>query len=243
MGALKNSIKVLYDAQGAALKHNSATAVFDEMNSPKRNMQVAADVRMGMFAFMLYDLAGKSSAMEQYSPVLLVDWLQVKTQRYVWGLSLNFIPSNVRVVFFDQLLERQANLVASNAARSSVSKERPLQGITFDVMYKVLQSIGYEYALRKFDYSLITKMYEVSFGFLDRFLTFDTTRFTGVDEGKLMQIWLTKLKDQEERHQRMMTALYNDYDKMAEVLQKQLLTATETAKAIAKTAANMRKMG
>lgn len=242
MGTLKDQVRDLYKAQGLAMKANSATAVYEEMQRPNRFMRASEDVRMGMFAFILYDLAGKSSKMEQYSPVLLCDWRQVKTKRYIWGLSLNFIPATTRVVFFDALLERQQDLVNSNAGKDKLSQERPLGGITFDAMYSALQSIGYEYALRQFDYSLITKMYDVSFGFLDKFLTFDTSRFTGVGEDKLAEIWLSKIKEQEERHQKMMVTLFKDYDRMADILKAELLTATQAATSLSKTAANMRKL-
>lgn len=243
MGKLKNDIRVLYKSHGNALAQVAADEVYKAMHENNRNMAVADDMRMGMFVFMLYDLAGKSSRMEQYSPLLLVERRQVKTKHYVWGVSLNFIPQNIRIVFFDQLLERYSNVVKNNIAKDAVGKEKPLANLSFDGVYTILQSIGYEYALRQFEIPLINKMYEVSSGFLDRFLTFDTSRFTGVDEGKLMEIWVSKLKEQEERHRKMMMMLYNDYEKMADVLQKGILSASETSAALQKTAANLSKLG
>lgn len=107
----------------------------------------------------------------------------------------------------------------------------------------MLQTIGYEYALRQLDMSLINKVYEVSFGFLDRFLTFDTRRFTGVDEGKLLQIWMKKINEQEERHRKMLLLLYNDYEKMADTINKSIDSALDTAKNLERTASNMRQLG
>jgi hypothetical protein len=240
---LKEQVRALYKEQGPRVPEHSATAVYEAMQHPGREMMVSSGLRLGMFAFVLYDLAGKSTPMEQYSPMLLVETRNVKTKVYLWGLSLNFIPVSIRVVFMDQLLARFGHVLEANAAKRTLAKEGPLPGLSFDVVYTMLQAIGYEYALRQLDMSLINKVYEVSFGFLDRFLTMDTRRFTGVDEGRLLEIWVKKITEQEERHRKMLLLLYNDYDKMADTINKSIVSALDTAKNLERTASNMRQMG
>lgn len=243
MAWLKQRVQALYEKHGTGLATHSAQVVFDELQRPGRNSQVVREARIGMFAFMLYDLAGKSTRMEQYSPILLADWRSIKTEKYLWGLSLNFMPTNVRIVFLDQLLSYRQQTIDNNCKASSVAKETPLDGITYEVLYKSLQSIGYEYALRQFDAKKITKLYEVSFGFLDHFAVFDTMRFTGVDEAKLVEIWLAKLDEQEERHKKMLQMLHKDYAEMTKTLQAEIKSAIETSKSLEKTAKTLRKMG
>lgn len=242
MGHLKEMIRKQYDVHGSSLPQHASQAVYDELQNPGKLMAPGDDIRVGGFAFLLYDLAGASSRMEQYSPVLVCGTNAVMSKKYLWGLSLNFIPTNIRIVFFDQLFANYGKTLEHNAKSSSISKEKVLADITFESMYKALQSIGYEYALRQFDMSKINNFYNVSTNFLDLFLTFDTRRFTGVDEGKLMEIWMAKLDAQEERHQKMMMKLYNDYDLMAETLVKELDEAKNLHKNLERTAKTLQKI-
>lgn len=242
MGVLKEIIKKQYEKHGARLPQHAAQVVYDELASPGKYMVPGDDLRVGGFAFMLYDLTGKTSRMEQYSPVLIVDQRQVLTKRYVWGLSMNFIPVNTRVVFFDQLLNNYEKTLKDNAKVTDVSKERVLTGVSFEAVYRLLQAIGYEYALRQFDITLINQFYNVSTNFLDMFMTFDTQRFTGVDEGKLLEIWMAKLEKQEQRHQEMMIKLYTDYDEMAKTLSNELKDSASAVKNMAKTIDTLRKI-
>lgn len=229
MGWLRDSVKGLHEISREDIRKTSAKAILEKIKKPDRHIMPARaeDIKIGKFYFLFYDLSGTTNRMEQFSPVLLVDIKKVKTKTIMYGLCFNFIPSNIRILYFDQLLNKFQNTISKNLEASNIDKEEALNGLSFDIIYKSLMSSGFEYAIREFDVSKITKCYKVATSYLPNFLVFDTQPFTGVDESKLIDIWRVKLKQQEERHKEILAKLQTDYNSMAKMFEQEFQSISE----------------
>lgn len=175
------------------------------------------DLLRGRFYFMFYDLSGKSSKMEKFNPILLVDWIDRQGTRKLYGLSINFIPVAIRTMFFNNVLNYNLSVIEKNTTRK-MENQLPLDAINFANIYKLLGAIGFEWAIREFDIKLVNRIYQVSTDILTEFLTMSTASFTGVDDAKLVDIWRKKIMEQEVRHKKIIAELLNDYGKMSKEL-------------------------
>ena len=66
---------------------------------------------------------------------------------------------------------------------------------------------------------IINNVYEIQQHVLPRFLSIDTKKFTGVDDGKLAQIWEAKLKTRDAREKKLLTDIYSGFDKVEKTLE------------------------
>jgi len=209
-------VKEKHKEYGTDLYLKSMEFFSNEINNS--NSVVVQQVRAnkllkGNFYFMFYDLSGKTSKMEKFNPILLIDWIDRDGTRKLYGLSINFIPVAIRVMFFNNVLNFNLSIIEKNTTRK-IENELTLDSINFANIYKLLGAIGFEWAIREFDIKLVNKIYHVSTNILTEFLTMSTSRFTGVDDGKLVQIWKKKIMEQEARHKKIIAELLNDYGKM-----------------------------
>ena len=149
-----------------------------------------SDLIVGKLYFIFYDIAGKNtkSKMERYNPCLLV---QIDKQLII--LNINFIPMNIKLMLFDSIF---------------IDKNVPL--ITFNSIYSALNSIGYEYTLRVLNPIAINKIIEIDNEYLIDFLLCSTTQFTGVPDSKLIEIWKSKIQNQEETKRKLIQELSKD---------------------------------
>ena len=226
------------------IRKNAAKDLYHKLQKSDRDVYPVKplDLQVGKFYFFFYDLAGKTSKMEQYSPILLVDWKKVKTKIILYGLCFNFIPSNIRILYFDKLLDKFQTTVQDNIKVDDIFKEDALTGLNFANIYKSLLSTGFEYSIREFDFTKIDKAYVVATQYLPNFLIFDTQPFTGVDEGKLVEIWQAKIRQQEERHKEIMKRLQTNYDDMAKLFEAELQTIEQNNQNLEKSIQHMNKL-
>ena len=225
MGKLLDNLELLYRTEGEKLSNNSSKWMIDKLQSPSDGVSVVnlSDMLAGKFYFLLYNLQGKSSKLEQYAPILLTDWKQLEHTKIVFGLSINFIPMKLRIRLFDKMFDGQENLLKSKDDKTKAGmQEQPMNGISYENVYQMLSAIGFEYSIREFDLRLVNKVYEISFTQLERFLTMNSQVFTNVDEGKLAQIWKAKLKTRDERHQNLMKDTMNNWKDIDKVLEKSM---------------------
>lgn len=216
----KDTIKQQYKLEGSSIYKNNSEFISKELNSSKSEFiqQVKlADLRKGAFYFMFYDLSGKSSNMEKFNPILLLDWFDMNNTRMVYAVSINFIPVSIRTIFFNNLLNFNLDVIDENN-KLLFNKEKELEAINFTNIYKLLSTIGFEWSIRKFDIKKIQKLYKVSTKILPQFITMSTSKFTGVDDGKLIEIWKKKIKEQEQRHKKIINEILNNYDNMEKEL-------------------------
>jgi hypothetical protein len=211
-----NGVKEKHKEYGSGLYLKSMEFFSNEINNSNSTVvqQVRASSLMkGRFYFMFYDLAGKTSKMEKFNPILLIDWIDSQGTRKLYGLSINFIPVAIRTMFFNNVLNYNLSVIEKNKTKK-MENQLPLDAINFANIYKLLGAIGFEWAIREFDIKLVNKIYQVSTEILTEFLTMSTSRFTGVDDAKLVEIWKKKIMEQEARHKKIIAELLNDYGKM-----------------------------
>jgi len=217
---LKDTIKIQHIAEGGNMYKTNADYITSHINDSRSTDIVPvslASVEKGKFYFMFYDLAGKSSKMEKFNPVFIIDWVDQDNTRYMYGVSINFIPVSIRTVFFNSLCNFNIDTLEKNATKS-VEKQLAFENIDFANIYKLLYSIGFEWSIRRFDCKLINKISEISSNILPIFLTMSTAQLTGVDDGKLIEIWNKKINEQELRHNQLIKEILGDYTAMEKEL-------------------------
>lgn len=218
---LKNKIQKQYIAEGTEMYVNNTEFVTQAINQGNKDIN-ETDLRgleRGKFYFILYDLNGNSSKMEKFNPLFIVDWFDLQGTRMIYGVSSNFMPIGIRTVFFNNLCNYNLITIENNL-NTDYTKQQAFTGINFANIYKLLYNIGFEWSIRQFDAKKIHKVFEVSTNVLDKFLTMNTQKMTGVDEGKLMSIWQKKISEQEKRHTKILKEILEDYKEMDKELSK-----------------------
>ena len=154
--------------------------------------------KVGSFYFMTYDLKSinKSSKLEQLVPFLLVDYNPAIDSKVLWIMNLNFIPLNIKEAFFTKFLQKFNNTLESNSKKKTVIDENSLPTINYDNMWNELIKYGIDYSIREIRIELLQGLYSVSTDDLHLLTTQNTQSLTGVDEKKLNDIWITKLKNE-----------------------------------------------
>lgn len=211
---LKEEIKLMYNEFGSNLYLKCAEEITDilndtnDLNSKTINL---SELERGKFYFIFYDLQGKSSNMEKFNPIFVIDWTDNK--KYIYGVSINFIPVSVRTVFFNNLFNYNLDVVEKNMDLK-IENQLPIKSINFELIYNMLYKIGFEWSIRKFESPLINKVNVISTNILATFISMSTAKFTGVNDLKLVEIWHKKIKEQDVRHKKIIAELLSDYTKM-----------------------------
>ncbi len=183
-----------------------------------------ASIDRGKLYFILYDLAGKSSKMEKYNPTFVIDWATIDRKRYLFVVNFNFIPIAVRVMVFNTIFN--TDLKKFDDLDPSPDKQEAISGITFGKVYKLLKSVGFEWAIRKFEAAKLNKTYVINFDKAKEFITMSTARLTGVDDAKLLEIWKKKITQQDAREAKLIKELLGDYKSMEKELGKSMTDIT-----------------
>lgn len=178
-------------------------------------------LKIGSFFFLKYDMQSinKSSKMEQFIPMMVVDYKEKIDSKVVWILNMNFLTLKSKELFFIGFLDRYENIFMNNNEKTKWLEEQSLPGISYKYMYSELLKYGVEYSIREIRIDLINEIYGVSTDDVHKLVTMNTQAITGVDEAKLEEIWITKLKKErlEDRVVDIMT-IKNNYDKIVEEL-------------------------
>lgn len=222
---LLDTIKTQFQAEGSAMYKTNTEYITDGLNGGSEEIVPInlVNLEKGKFYFMFYDLKGKSTKMEKFNPLFIIDWNDQDSTRYIYGVSINFIPVSIRTVFFNSICNFNTKILEDNN-KIETEQQYALENINFANIYKLLYSIGFEWSIRKFDAKLVNKVYNISTNILPTFLTMSTAQLTGVDDGKLIDIWNKKIKEQEERHNKLLKDILGDYKNM----QKELTKAYES---------------
>lgn len=168
-------------------------------DTDKKVVKVGLDkLRIGQFYFIRYDLKGlnKSSRLEQFVPMMVVDYKPAIDKKVLWVLNMNFLPINLKEAFFSSFLSKQKKILEGNFEVDEWSKESPLSNINYENVWGQLLSYGFEYSIREIRLDLINDIHAVSTDNLHFLTTLNTQALTGVDEAKLNEIWVTKLKNE-----------------------------------------------
>jgi len=218
---LKDTIKKQFQEIGSNMYQVNAEYMTAGLNGHSEEIVPInmSNIQKGKFYFMFYDLSGKSSKMEKFNPLFVIDWTDQDSTRYLYAVSINFIPVSIRTVFFNSLCNFNIKTLGENTNKNT-EEQKAFENIDFANIYKLLHSIGFEWSIRRFDSKLVNKTYEISMNILPTFLTMSTARLTGVDDQKLIDIWNKKIKEQEERQNKLIKEILGDYRSMEKELTK-----------------------
>lgn len=134
----------------------------------------------------------------KWSPVFVGDYKKFSDKIVIFCVNFNLIPLEVRVLLFDKFITEKD---FENDAFLKVD---------FEGIYNELRKLGFEYALMEYDASRIQIVHKVSLNLLPRFLYHQHPK-NKYDPEKLLEIWETKIKTREQRHQEMTLALINEF--------------------------------
>lgn len=226
---LKDKIKTQYKLEGTNMYTTNAEFIRDEIsniNSKVIQKENVNKLERGKFYFIVYDLNGKSSKMEKFNPLFVLDWFDRNNTRMLYAVSVNFLPVAIRTVFFNNITNFNLDILEKNE-NYDLKNERPFNNINFLNIYNLLKTIGFEWAIRQFDMRLINDINVISTNILTEFITMSTVQFTGVDDLKLLDIWKKKITQQEEREKKIISQILNDYETMEKELNIKQSTLTE----------------
>lgn len=233
----KNIVAAQYQELGNSmyLKNSDSVMSWIRDNDKSKVLPInLSKIEKGKFYFVMYDISGKSSKMEQYNPLFVIDWTTIDNKKYLFGININFIPVAIRVVIFNQIFN--SDLKKFDDVNDNIDKQDPIIGMSFGKVYKLLKSIGFEWAIRKFDACKLNKSYAIDMNSVKEFITMSTARITGVDDGKLLEIWKSKIVKQEQREVELIKELLGDYKEMEKELNKSIQTITEKEEMLYKSA-------
>lgn len=194
-----NSISDNFKKNSLFFYENYSKSIEDFKNIPVSKLSV------GGFYFLHYQ---DESNWLKYSPIFLAEYRKMGNKIIAFGVNMNMIPLEVRVLLFDKFISEK-DFENDNLLKVD------LQGI-----YDELRKLGFEYALMEYDANRIKLVHKVSLNILPRFL-YHQHPINKYDPNKLMQIWETKLAKREQRHKEMTLSLLSDfYDINSEISEK-----------------------
>ena len=213
-----DGVKSQFSTYGSSLYSKNGDFIIKEINDQRSDKVVEvslSSMESGKLYFLMYDLSGKSSNMEKFSPILMLDILTKDNRKKLFGLSLNFIPVATRTLLFNTIANYNLDVLSKNKD-VKIDKEYPMNKINFPNIYNMLKDIGFEWAIREFELTYINKIYNISTNIMVEFVSMSTAKITKVDDGKLIEIWQKKLLTQGEREKKLIQGLLGDYNKMAQ---------------------------
>lgn len=213
---LKTLVHEQFSKEGNNMYYNNTDKILHYLNNKVHDKVEPINlnnIEKGKFYFMFYDLQGKSSKLEKFNTILAIDWVDMDKTRYLYGVSINFIPVAIRIVFFNFLFNQRIKTF-DKIEGVMPSNQNPITGLSLGAMYKALKTVGFEWSIRKFDVRLMNNAYCLDWNIIHEFLSMSTSKLTGVDDNKLMEIWKSKLDKQEKREQEFISKLLGDYKNM-----------------------------
>lgn len=192
---------ILYLRKKVPNYNNESTKwLFNKIRKQDKDfIQIGLDkLYLGKFYFMQYDLKklNKSTKLEQFVPMMVVDYKPAIDTKVMWVLNMNFMPNNIKEAFFSSFLDKNQNVLETNLSAKDWTKELPIPNINYKKMWNELIPFGFEYAIREIRVDLINNLWGVSSKDVVYLTTLNTQVITGVDDNKLNEIWITKLKNE-----------------------------------------------
>lgn len=173
-----------------------------------------SNMEIGRFYFIRYDYSkkNKSSKMEQNVPLLVVDYKPLIDSRVLYILNFNFLPLNIKQAIFSEFTNMFATQYINNTTFP----------INYKYMWDFLIKYAFEYCIREIRLDLIHEVYSIPHSDLHMLTSINTQFLTGVDEGKLNDIWISKLKSEsfEQRYDELLTIKTNYYKILEELQNK-----------------------
>ena len=192
----------------------------NDINFKRKNI---TDINIGKFYFMKYDYnnINKSTKMEQNVPLLVVDYKPNIDNKVIYILNMNFLPQNIKEAFFSKLTYKYSEIFDYNENVENLEQEKKLP-LNYKLLWDELIQFAFEYCIREIRIELINDLFEISTKHLHFLTSINTQYLTGVDEAKLNEIWITKLKNESynNRLEELMTIKTNYYKILEELQEK-----------------------
>lgn len=200
MGALDDRVKLSLLVYGNGIEENFKTnsLFFMEKYSQSGNQITAINVtnmEPGVFYFLHYM---DDSNWMRYAPVFFIEQKNFNNKIILMSINLNFIPLEVRSLFFDPYITEEM-----------FEKNLPLK-VDYVKIYQELLKVGFEYTLMEFNLSQIKMVHRISMDMVPRFLYSQHPKAT-YDPKKLMDIWNKKIETKSQRNQEMMSAMIKEF--------------------------------
>jgi hypothetical protein len=157
-----------------------------------------ANIQIGGIYFLYYK---DESNWMQLSPILCCD---IRDKRLVFAVNLNFLPLEIRLDLFDDLIMNIHN--NNDQSKNAV----PFNFINFESIYKKLIRKGFEYALVEYEIGRIVKVFKINYDEMPWWIYSQHPK-NKYDPIKLYSIWEAKLKNRPERHKELITKLVKDF--------------------------------
>ena len=135
------------------------------------------------------------------SPILAAD---IRDKRIIFGVNMNFLPLEVRLELFDSIV---TDLDNNNKQSNGLA---PFHFINFEIIYRKLIRLGFEYAIVEYDIGRIAQVFRIKYTELS-YWVYSQHPKNIYDPNKLYQIWSAKLKNRPERHKEMIGKLVEDF--------------------------------
>jgi hypothetical protein len=162
-----------------------------------------SEIQIGYFHHFHY--SDKSNWMK-YSPVFVCDFKQYANYMIIYALNFNFIPLRLRSAIFQKFITEK-----------DFQNNRPL-AVNFQGLYNELRKYGFEYSIMEYNsinLKLVHRINLIDFGdksenILPRFL-YSAHPLNKYDPSKLYQIWSTKIKTRDKRHQEITMSTLSEF--------------------------------
>lgn len=158
------------------------------------------DIQVGRFYHLQYL---DDSNWMKYSPIFCIDYKKLNQMTVVIGINFNFIPLEIRSAIFDKYI-----------IEKDFEDDRPLK-VDFKGAYMELLRYGFEYSIVEYNLSQIKIVHSIGLDILPRFL-YSSYPKNKYDPNKLMEIWTTKIKTREKRHQEITLSVLSDFYKIGD---------------------------
>jgi hypothetical protein len=189
-------------------------------------------LRVGGFYYFDYDpnKINKSTKIEQKSIVFIVDYKPLINTKIIRAINFNFLPSNIRTLFFLKLLgnTKYDAIFNSNDNKKDWLDELPISGISEDkIIREFIEMFGteggllYTKSIRSYHLELLNKIYGISTKNLDKLISLDVKPISGMDDVGIIKVLKGKLKNEGvEGLQKELYQVKSNYEEILKDLQE-----------------------
>jgi hypothetical protein len=158
-------------------------------------------LQVGSFYFMKYDLGGinKSTRIEQYAIVFVVEHKPLIDKKVFWAINFNFLPSDIRRNFFLNLIDkRHDQIIDQNDKAVDWVAERSIPNVSYRQILSELARFGVVYtkSIRTFRMDLINEIYGISTKNLEKLISLDVRPISGMDDLGISKVLSGKIQNE-----------------------------------------------
>lgn len=201
MGILRDKLQELTKVGIPKFFKDNSLSYYQLYKSPDNDKVIPcgiSDIHNGGIYFLYYK---DESNWMQLSPILCAD---VRDKRIVFGANLNFLPLEIRLELFDDMV-----IELDNNNKQSEGFP-PFHFLNFEKVYKKLIRLGFEYAIVEYDLTRIIQVFKIKYGELPNWIYSQHPKNI-YDPIKLYSIWSSKLENRPERHKELINKLVEDF--------------------------------